>query len=481
MHEIYECLSSHGFSTRHEVRQRLEQCSKREISGFLDSYLERAKKRPLAIRAPRGATDIYPDSRAGLLPLAIVQQLAIYARRIYVHDPVLDMVDEWQNLDSTMPVVAKYPEGGERVAYFRAKLAPIIESLLLLQPLAEAGIIYIAPTELARPRKRAGELYLEDLYGPESTRGDGLGSYRTIQDLPPQLGKYCEASLRVWPAQFVNGDPVLLPSQPLTPRNMIAVQFPDDSPKYYQLFDISFPPGPGTSAEGESSGRFVGVFDFENRQGTDPRTFQNWVEGSKYEMVTEVLSQLEHDLVMASLARARFITSLKSSRDLASLSLDLGPVGTSADTVAALLQFDLPYFENADFASIVKARQNEAAFAEFTSAMDKAFREIEALPDSSEFQSKVNEIYRDLLIAPLSGIERRMKILRRNLFIDAAVLLGSLAATFITKGSTLVTAAALVAASEIAKMYKQEKAEEDKVQQLPSFFYWEVIKGKTGP
>ena len=479
MHEIYEHLRSHGFSKTHEVEHRLEKCSGRELSNFLESYLEIAKRRPLAIRAPLGATDIYPDSRAAPLPLVTIQQLAIYARRIYVHDPLLDMVYQWQHLDFTMPLVAKYPDRSKRVAYFQAELTSTIERLLLLQPLIEAGIVHLASTELVQSRKQPGELYLDDLYGPESTRGDELGSYKTIQDLPPEIRKYCEASLMVWPAQLINGDPVLLASEPLTPRNMIAVQFPGDLPKYYQLFHIDVPPTPDTSSEDNSSRRFVMFFDTKNRQPTDPRTFQNWVEGLKYERVSEILSWLQHDLIMASLARAKFITSLKSSRDLASLSLDVEPVGTSENTIAALLQFELPFFENADFASIVKARKNEAAFAEFATAMDKAFSEIEALPYSQEFQNRVNQIYRDLLIAPLSNIERQMNILKRNLFIDAAVLLGSLVATFMTQGNTLVTAAAIIAAAEIAKMYKQEKAEEDKIQQLPSFFYWEVIKRKA--
>jgi hypothetical protein len=219
-----------------------------------------------------------------------------------------------------------------------------------------------------------------------------------------------------------------------------------------------------------------GHFDLEHKESVDPSLFENWVEVKKYEVVSEVLDRLQEDLILANLARAKFVTDLESSRDLASTSLGRSSPSTNDKVVTALLKLDLPYFDNADFASIAKARQNEVAFEEFRSAMNKAFKEIETSPRSEEFQDRVTEVYQDLLISPLTKIDREMKILKRNLFLSSAILLGSLAATFVTQGNNLVTAAAIYAATEVAKMYKLEKAEEDKVKQLPSFFYWELTR-----
>ena len=92
-------------------------------------------------------------------------------------------------------------------------------------------------------------------------------------------------------------------------------------------------------------------------------------------------------------------------------------------------------------------------------------------------QKRVEDVCRDLLVAPLARIDQKMKNLRRNFFVDAAILVGSLASTMVTHGHTLVTAAAIVAASQAMTHYRQEKTEPDQIRQHPSFFYWEVTRG----
>jgi len=64
--------------------------------------------------------------------------------------------------------------------------------------------------------------------------------------------------------------------------------------------------------------------------------------------------------------------------------------------------------------------------------------------------------------------------LKRNLFIDASIVIGSLVATFVTQGNTMVTSAALVASTMALEKYKEDKDKEDSVKQLPSFFFWDL-------
>ncbi len=472
MNNIYDHLKSYGFGQQRGIVHRLAKTSSKRISKFLESYEELVQKHPLTIRAAIGATDIYPDSEAEPFPLALIQQLAIYANRVYVHDPLLKMVYRWKYLDLIPPLLVRYPSREERVAFFREELGYVIGRLLALRPLITAGIIHLTPSELIQSQKLPGMMYADDLYGPANTLEDTLGLRRSIQDLPPEIAKYCQQALTVLPAKYVNREATILP-EPLAPRNMIAVHLPDGTAKFYQLLDVI--PDPNNK---QDERRVKMFFDIESKTPVDQSTFENWVEGSKYEMVTEILSRLHNDLNLASFAGAKFITNIQSSRDLASLSIEPRPYGASEKVISALLQCELPFFDKANFASIAKARLNEAAFAEFITAMNKTFGEIDALPNSEDFQSRVNEIYRDLLITPLANIKRQANILRRNLFLDATVLLGSLAATIFTQGNTLVTAAAIYAAAKAIEMYKQDKAEEDKIKQLPSFFYWNVVRKK---
>lgn len=470
MRDVYQHLKPYGLAKRGDVKRRLAKFSEAKLSEFLESYLEIVDKRPLAIRAPVGATDIYPDSWAMPMPLDMIRQLAIYANRIYVHDPLIEMASEWQHLDFIIPYTMRYHSRDEKVADYCARLASKIEEILELQPLAESGIIHLAPTELVQHKREPGVIYADDLYGPEGPV-PGLGE--EPQELPPRFIEYCDKYLTVSSAKYVDGEPIILESEALSPRNMIAIRFPDDPlPKFYMLFSIVVPP----QASEADIMRFINYFDIEGQEPVDPLTFRNWVEGSKRKTAIERMARLQRDLLLAAAARAKFITNLPVSRDLAQLNPAPGTSARDAGVITALLQLDLPFFENASLSAIAKARRNEAAFEEFRTALDRAFEEIDALPDSPEFQKAVNEVSRDLLLLPLAKIERQMKILKRNLFLDAAILVGSLVSTIITQGQTLVSAVAIYAMTEALMMYKQDKTEEDKIRQLPSFFYWKVTR-----
>ncbi len=476
MHDLYTHLRSHGFLKGHNVSPRLAKFSRPKLASLLESYIDLARKRPIVFRADLGATEIYPDSRGTGLPISIIRQLAIYARRIYLHDPLLNLAYEWQQLDHNMPLLVKYKTREERTEYFKRKLDTEIEELLKLEPLVEAGIIHVAPTELTLFKRDPKDLYIDDFYGSSTLMDDATGRRKTIADLSPQLKKYCEEKLVVFPAAFVNEEPTILDGEGFFPRNMIATGFADDPSvhKWYQLFDI-LPTGK-TSSDEKAGMNVQMYFDAQHKKTVDPGMFKNWVEGSKYKTVEEILDRLQNDVVLSAMAGAKFITDFPSSRDIALIDLNPASPTSSSKVVTALLKFDLPYFDRVDFSSIAKARQDEVAFEEFRIALDKAFREIDSLPQTQEFQNRVSEVYDDLLIAPIANIQRQMKILQRNLFLSAAILLGSLAATFVTQGNTLVTAASIYAATEVAKMYKEEKAEEDKIKQLPSFFYWELTR-----
>jgi hypothetical protein len=239
MHDLYRHLKSYGFVRGRDVKRLLDKFSEAKLGSLLESYLDIARNRPLVRKAPWGVTDIYPDSRGSPLQLSIIRQLAIYVGKIYIHDPLLDMVYKWQRLDHTMPLFVKYQSRAERVRFFSKELASVIERLFLLEPLVEAGIVHLTPTELIHPKPEPGAMYVDDFYGPGDSLDDPLGPRKTLEDLPPQLKEYCDSSLVVWPNAFVNGELTTLTSEPLSPRNMIAVGFSGDTYVYdYQLFDI---------------------------------------------------------------------------------------------------------------------------------------------------------------------------------------------------------------------------------------------------
>jgi hypothetical protein len=466
MQDIYRFLASYGLAREEKIEHRLRRFSEVKLSRFAESYLGMANERPLAVRAPAGAVDIYPDSWATPMPTALIKQLGIYANRIYVHDPLLKTAVEWGYLDFMPQYVIKHRTRDDRVAHFRARLASRIKTLLHLRPFVESGIVHLVPTELIQPRREPSALYADDLYGPEGPL------LQESPQLPPEFLRYCDQHLEVCPAAYVDDEPVITGAQVTAPRRMVAIRFAGDPiPKFYHLSRID------TFEEPDSERyRFLTYFDIRGEQPIDPSTFRNWVQGSKQQTAAERVEHLKRDLRVAAMARARFITDLPVTKDLAQLDTNPETRDGSADVATALLKLDLPYFERTSLAAVAKARQSEAAFEEFRIALDKAFKEVEALPGSSEFQSAVDEVSRDILLRPLARIDQKMRSLQRGILIDATIAVGSLISTIVTQGNTLIGAAAILAASKALEMYKKDKAEEEKIRELPSFFYWQVTR-----
>lgn len=468
MHIIYKHLKKYGLLNENKIENRLRKLSNDKISTFFEEYNEVANRLAYVKIASFHTTDIYPDSRIDALPINLIRQLSIYSTRIYLHDPLLDLLELWNSLDVHPHLMIRFSNRQDRHNWFIRELADAIKKLIELKPIVETDIIQIIPSQLGLPQKDPTAIYVDDLFGPKQ---DVLGERPRLDVFPAQLRDYSERNIVVKTAKIEDGKEVFLPDEPSTTGNIIYVGFPEENPNKYYLFDIV----PGEKPNGGEEADFRFFFSTKQSPTIDTATYQNWVDHKKFEYVDGIIKRMRNDLYLASLANARFLTTSRISRDLATLNIEINDNSAQAKVISALLKFNLPFFDKADFNSIVKARKNEAAFFEFTLALEKTFKEIEGIKISSKFQDNVNEIYNDILIAPLLNIDRQFKILRRNLFYTSMVTVGTMGLNIVTQGNTLILSASVLAGVKILEMYKDLKSEEDKIQQLPSFFYWEVI------
>lgn len=474
MKEIYQHLRSYGLTRQGRVYQRLTKFSEHRVSEFLEIYLDIAQNRRFVLAAEAGATDIYPDSAELQMPLDIIRRLSLYANRIYVHDPLIPMAFGWRNLDFTPYLTIKFPAHDDRVQCFLARLASEVESLLEIRPLVDAGIIHFSPSELLQYSKDPQALYADDIYGPKGSLMNVLEPAKGQPELPPMVLEYCNHNLITFPASYVNDEPTMHTAEISSPRDMIAIKFRGDPiPKFYQYHPMQLLDDPVSGQK-----RWITYFNIDERSSIDPLTFHHWEQGSRRESILERIDRLYKDLYLANIAEAKFTTSLPASKDLAQLSLDFDVEQKRSNITTALMQIDVPHFEGADFSKIAEARRNELAFEEFRRALEEAFKEIDALPYTTEYQARVDEVTRDLLIVPLARVNKEMQTLKRNLVIDAGIIVGVLTATFVSGGKTLLTAAAIAAVAAAVKMYKDEKTREDEIKQTPSFFYWQVTQNK---
>ncbi|WP_243375061.1 hypothetical protein [Geotalea sp. SG265] len=68
-----------------------------------------------------------------------------------------------------------------------------------------------------------------------------------------------------------------------------------------------------------------------------------------------------------------------------------------------------------------------------------------------------------------------MKALRRNLFLDAVMFIGTLTTSILAK-EPVTAGAALLLAGKAVSDYKGNKNEEDKIKESPGYFYWKASK-----
>jgi len=469
---VFECLESFALnhSGQSRIAERVADWSDGEFQQFFSSYSESAAKQTLVKSAVPGFTDVFPDACLQSLSLETIKQLSLYANRIYIHDPILELSQEYERLDYNPTIVMATPDRAKRLEDFKVSFSRRLADFAMIQPLVDAGVVHVTPTQLVTPIRDPAALYADTFYSPDGQlQADGAVVEPELR-LPPAFSEYVNKHLVVMNAMLKKDGRLLIVADELKMSEMIAVMFDDQcDPMCYVLGSVSMDDG-GNSDESINVSMRMNVQD---PQPVDENTFRNWVRGECQKYVKTRLNQLSRDLHLAGLAGARFLTSTPSNRDLLSLSLE---EPDNKDVVSALLNMELPYLNGATVAEIAKARSNEAAFHEFRVALEAALKEIDQL-DENQFRRAVNEIGADLLHAKTANIESRLKTLQRNVFLDATLALGSLCATIVASGSTLLTAAFLTMAATATLAYKKEKEKQDEIRRLPSYFYWEATKG----
>ncbi|MGB8343582.1 MAG: hypothetical protein WCD86_01800 [Ktedonobacteraceae bacterium] len=468
---IYEHFSAYGLAESGKAARRLQQLSESELAQFFTIYIAQARRRSPVFRADAGNMDIYPDSWDPAVSLDTVKQLAIYAHRVYLHDALLELAHGWQDLEYDLGALLQYPTEEERRGHHLAEVAQAIEDMLALRPLVEAGIVHFAPTFFIQDHRNPRNIYLDNFYSSKGLADEIRGPGQPFT-LPPAFDQYIRDHFHVVPARYSNDRLTLYPTETLTPRSSIALYFDGDPfPHFQMLGDVS----PSKTEE-----MIVDIHYALDEHLPDEIMFWDWVEGTKREVLRERTGRLQLDLIIAGEARAKFLTSLPTSKDLLQLSTTVEK-STSTDVMTALLKMKLPYFDQASFGSIALARHNETAFEDFRIALNKAFREINNLQSPQEIQERIDEIRRDLLQIPLEKIDQRMKNFGHTLFPGAALILGSLAATILLQGTPLFAVGTLAGGlafggTEIAKVLQSRREQLTQIKELPSFFYWGLTR-----
>lgn len=456
---LYEFLDSHGMSTTQRVIKFVKKMSPKTIDSFLGEYKQLHGNSTAVPRKGPGFINAFADSWLNVMSPGLVKQLCLFTDTIYLKDPLIEEYYYWKTIYINPSYVMAYPNEEDRTEVFLNSLTKSLQMLVRLRPLVEMGIVVFLPTQLMAGTKEPGAMYSDAFYGPNK---ELLPSFPDAV-LPPQIQQYVGEHLETSPVKIENDAHVIMCGQKLDPSRVIGVYFPDDKGKIYYLYEIQ---------KMDEAKKSFGMFlDIHGRgEPVDIDTFNNWVEGSRNQYVIERLNILETDIQLASSTYSRFLTSSTTSKDL----LNLACYGKlDVDCVHETVNLSLPYFDRVTEKTLAKARRNEVAFEEFRNAFSKALSEIKSEEDINK--QKIDQIIGDLVRLPVAKVEAKMKSLKRNLFLDAVMFIGTLTTSVLAK-EPLTASAALLLAGKAVSDYKSSKSEEDKIKESMGYFYWTAAK-----
>ena len=466
-----EILDEFGITPR-KVMSRIGEWTDSEFVNFFAAYRKSRLEEPMVTASEAGSTDIFPDSVSGNIPIRLIKKLGLYANRIHIHDPIIELDLEFQLKDTHFENLIRHASADDRLQEFRAQFADRVERFLWLRPLIDSAIVIVVPSQLMLPSREAGEIYQNDFYGPKGQLDNGEIKKPSLE-LPEGLAKFVNDNLKITNASIGKNGTQYFDGE-LRPSRTIAIRFADNAePMVFCLGDTSV-------NSGDTESRSISMFfPLDSKDApVDVPTFENWVLGESQRYIRDRLDRLSRDIYLASQSNAAFLTTTPSSRDLATVSFE-SETAPDSEQIKTLIELDLPYFAGMKIIDIAKARQEEAAFHNFRVAFDDVVRTLKATP-ADERNQRVQEITRDLIVNPMAQIDKRMKSLHRDVFIDSSLLIGALVSTIFTAGSNLLvlaSAGAITATGiKAGDSYKKSKSKEDDIKSEQSFFYWKAAK-----
>jgi hypothetical protein len=462
MKSIIENLQSFGLTNPETLQTRISGWGANEFDKFFESHFKSLQGQHFVTPSPLGNIDVYPDSACGQLPIPLVKQLALYANRVYLHDPILTAHESYSSLNFNAGLILKHKDPLERLGHWKEGFLRIIRQLNELLPLVEVGVVHLSPSQLLRTRRDPRGLYADNLYGLDGQFGSNESSELTY---PPAIVDYVNKRLHVYNCSISsNGQVEIFFKDELRPGRSIAIMFDDGLlPSYFLLGNLE----PKEQRDG-----FLRVkmeYSPSDPQPVDEKIFEHWYIGEARKVVRNRIDQLTTDIEMAARAGARLLTSIPSNAHLLGLSTD---PDKGDNLLAACLEFELPYFEHVRTSDIARARQNESAFHEFRESLQAAVKGINT-DNPATIQAQLDDINRDIIHGNLLKIDNRMRSLKRDVLVDVAITAGTFVSTFIASGGTL----AGVAASSYAMLkYAQHKHTSDDITDMPGYFFWDVTK-----
>lgn len=200
-------------------------------------------------------------------------------------------------------------------------------------------------------------------------------------------------------------------------------------------------------------------------------SFNIWVEQSINKTAGRIFEETLNEILFSKSFNSMYLTQNTFTSEL--LSIPYLPTNhISSDLANLALSLDLPIIGDIGLDALLKIRTDDGqAFENFRISLQSKLNELRLITNPVELSQKLENLKHELLEVEINSVNKAYRSIRKNLNIDAAILVGSLVSSYFTGGLTLVGAAGalLKGGTDFSKYFSE-------VKENNGYFLWKVKK-----
>lgn len=387
--------------------------------------------------------------------IKLLKQSAFYVEQHVLYDPLFEL-SSWTPLreDKNRAAFSKlFGLPGQDTSFDRKKLSEVVAYLKALTPMVAADYVKLLPTSyFFEPPKEL----------PVRASENGFADV-----VPKQLLDFFQENAVVRSVKNVGG--AVIVDAKLEIGRGIFVSFKDYEMKGGMGFQLAQQQVTGVNRK-ERTATFT-MYVPTSPPGKEE--FERWV----YQSINQTAGHLYRRVLLENTFATRFGASYLSDSPFIFRMLEqVVPLKDSiqTNTANALMCVELPFLDDVDAETLMKVRQEEGeAFQSFRLELDKQLRDLRLVEDPETLKIKTENALHELSEVQVNQINQKVTALKKRIFAEATVAVGSLLGAVQSGGLTLPVA--LLAALQGYKSYVEYQRQK---KENPAFFLWKALRSK---
>lgn len=381
------------------------------------------------------------------ISISYLTQTALYIEQFIISDPLFKLTEKTKNSSEAASMYL----GFENTSLNRKKLSNTLRFLKNITPFIAEDFVKLLPYNIlfeapdAFPIKMSTNLFSDVL--------------------PAPILNFFRDKAIVSPTQKLSSGGYAIMDSKLKPCRAIHVCFDEMGTGNGMLYFLM-------QTKVTSFDKNTGRAEFiQTLPDTPPDTnqFDAWVTQSINQAAKVIFDKIWLEASIAAKLNSTYLCNSRLSSELLTQNVQTSD-SLQSFTANELMQVDLPFLRKISPSKIMQIRNNEAeVFTNFRLELERNFREMRGLKTLDEINLHRENIWHELNEVQVAKINAKMSQVKRQIGINSSIMFGSLLASSITNGFSLL---ALI--HTIAKGYSTYNDYINDVKLNPSFLLWKL-------